>query len=556
MMESALLKNRWLPMGAVALSLIIVCVLQFWRPYFFLTDDSFSLAFPILVESGHALKDGGSITVSRFIFGGNYSLANDSMFTPNRHPLAMLVSLLAGTRFENGMVDVLCIFNLCLASAGMMYFLQLARKAGLSGAGNGTLFFLALSYTWSGYTLLLGSSGFWYLFNVAALPWIFAGLLIPSMSWGICVMVAATFHSLVGGYPSCSLYSFILAGGAALFLVKIKGAWQPLLRTAVAFALALLIALPWLLPAFEALSDSTRAGAIDPAIASERAMPFPVLMGSFFLSSIGMVFGSFDLFGVKAHAYGLASCAGAWLVLVAVIPRERNRIWDIFLIVASILLALLIGRPPWLAQILFHVPLVGGFRWPYKEVFLFLFILHLWAARGTLLESKWVPIMGIIGTIFFLCPLVTFGPPSLSAPSHSRDLVLSGKAADFWANAKDTINPSTLIVPVMADEFLYDIPVYLKTPGPLLGSHNFPALFKIPSWSGYSATLSQKLFFREPRAANVFGVYSLSDKARLMAIPSLTLIEMRSLQPLEIVAVESSTGKETKLPAAKYFSLP
>lgn len=556
MMESAQRENRRLPLWAAGLSLLIVCLLQFWRPCFFLTDDSFALAFPVLVESGHAMKNGLDPATSEFIFGGGYSLKIDSMFTPNRHPLAMLVSLLAGTGLENGMVDLLCLANLCLASAGMVVLLNQARRRKLCGVGNGTILFLALSYTWSGFSLLLGSSGFWYLFDVAALPWLFAGLLLPSMGGGILLMVAAIFHALVGGYPSCSFFSFVLAGSGAVALCGVQRRWQPLARMAAASLIGLLLALPWLLPALAALSESTRAGAIDPAIASEKSMPVAVLIGSFFLSSISMIFGSFELFGIKAHAYALASCAASWLVLAAIVPRRRNRIWDIYLGVAAVSLAILISRPEWLAAVFFHLPLVSSMRWPYKEVFLFLFVLHLWAAKGSLLDPKWTAMLAMVGTIFFLVPFITFGAPSLSAPSKSRELVLSGRAADFWAKVRPMMDPSTKIVPVMADDLLYDIPVYLKTPGPLLGSHNFPALFRIPSWSGYSATMPRKIFARKPGAANVFGVYSMSDKPQLMAIPGLTLIEMRSLNPLRMVAVESKTGRETKLPAEEYFPAP
>jgi hypothetical protein len=438
----------------------------------------------------------------------------------------------------------------------MAVLLNLARKQKLCGTGNGTILFLALSYTWSGYSLLLGSSGFWYLFDVAALPWLFAGLLLPSMSGGIGLMIAAIFHALVGGYPSCSFFSFVLAGCGAAALCGIQRSWRPLLRMAAASLIGLLLALPWLLPALTALSESTRAGAIDPAIASEKSMPVAVLVGSFFLSSISMIFGSFELFGIKAHAYALASCAGSWLVLAAIVPRRRNRIWDIYLGVAAVSLAVLISRPGWLAGLFFHLPLVSSMRWPYKEVFLFLFVLHLWAARGSLLDPKWTHMLAMVGTIFFLVPFMTFGVPSLSAPSESRELVLSGRAADFWREVRPMLDPDTKIVPVMADDLLYDIPVYLKTPGPLVGSHNFPALFRVPSWSGYSATMPRRIFTRKPGAANVFGVYSLSDKARLMAIPGLTLIEMRSLDPLVMVAVDTTSGKETELPAKKYFPTP
>lgn len=555
-MESAQRENRWLPLWAAGSSVLIAFLLQFWRPCFFLTDDSFGLAFPVLVESGHALKNGLDPAVSEFIFGGGYPLKVDPMFTPNRHPLSMLVSLLAGTGLENAMVDLLCLFNLCLASAGMAVLLNLARRQRLCGTGNGTILFLALSYTWSGFSLLLGSSGFWYLFDVAALPWLFAGLLLPSMSGGILLMTAAVFHALVGGYPSCSFFSFVLAGSGAAALCGVQRRWQPLVRMAAASLLGLLFSLPWLFPALAALSESTRAGAIDPAVASEKSMPVAVLVGSFFLSSISMIFGSFELFGIKAHAYALASCAGSWLVLAAIVPRRSNRIWDIYLGVAAVSLAVLIGRPGWLAELFFHLPLVSSMRWPYKEVFLFLFVLHLWAARGSLLDPKWTHMLAMVGMIFFLAPFMTFGAPSLSAPSESRALVLSGRAADFWEEVQPMLDPGTKIVPVMADGLLYDIPVYLKTPGPLLGSHNFPALFRIPSWSGYSATMPRRIFARKPGAANVFGVYSLSDKPRLMALSGLTLIEMRSLNPLVIVAVDTTTGKEIKLPAEKYFQAP
>jgi hypothetical protein len=514
-------------LAAVLGVLAVFALLQVWRPLFFLTDDTLTLFYPVLAECGRTLAGGGTFWISGCLFGGGYSLAADSMYVGLFHPLVLPLSLLAPLRTGLAVMDLLCLGNLILSATGMVLLLTVLRRRGLASFDGGWVVFAALSYTFSMYALLLGSSGAWYLSNMAALPWMILSLFLGGWR-GALLLAAAVFHAIVGGYPSCTIYSGLLLGILAVWKAARDRSPGPVLLAAGGGCLGAVLAAPLLWPALTALSDSTRGGALPVEIASEHAMPAAVLLVSAFGSVASAFAGRFELFGVSGHAYALASSPAAWLAVAACWGARRLNGWDRMLIGCGILAALLVSRPAWLGGIIAQVPVLGSLRWPHKEIFLFVFLLHLWLARGSRIDPKWLPRIAAAGTLFFVLPLLWLGPPSLALDgARNRDMVLSGRAAAYWDKVSGLLAPGERIACVMPDGLIGDPVAYSAAPSLLAGIGNFPALYGIPSWSGYSATMPRRIFLREPRAATVHGVFRESDLPGLLAQPGVVALRLR-----------------------------
>jgi hypothetical protein len=482
-------------------------LLQLCRPRFFLTDDTFSLFFPVWVSVGRALREGRPFWVCEELFGGGYNLAADAQMIPLWHPVILGLSLLGDTALQSWLVEILALMNLLLAAGGFWYLTARLEEWGLVGVPGWVRAGLALSWTFSMYSLLLGSSGIWYLAHVGALPWMVGAALDRHSGRAVWVMALAVAHSAVGGYPSCFAYSMV-----SLALPLVWRAWKHpagLVRGPVrGVVLGGIGALPFLLPALLALDDSVRGGRIPVDIASECRFPLPVLLGSLFGGSLSAQLGEITLFGRLAHAYALGVSAAAGLALLGLLrPPERWNSWDGVLAAGWVLAALLVSRPDWLGQWIQHLPLLGSLRWPHKEMFLAVFWLHLLALRGSWASLRLQLAAAAFGVAVWVMPLVLAGMPSLNEHAPSRALYLSGEAQRHW-DAVRALNPP-MLAPALEEDVVEDVAQYPEIPWILLGSHNFPAWAGVRSWTGYSATLPQQLFDRQPPLANVYGVLAL-----------------------------------------------
>lgn len=533
----------------------IFALLQFIRPAFFLTDDSFSLMFPVMVEQGNRMLAGELPVYSEHLFGG-YDLRKDTHFFMLWHPLGLVLCLLAATPWGFLVVEVYCLFNLLLAALGLVFLLKEMEREGLTGNAEVTFFplwFLGVSYAFSMFSLLAGSSGFWYLSNVAALPWIWWGIIKLPSRVGIIALGLALFHSAAGGYPSCFLYSGLLS---VLFLLYREVCLKTFKERAVVFGgfvlasfLAGGVVLFLALPSLMSLKESVRSGAIPLEAAVQNRIPLEVLWPSMSVSSVSFLFGTVELFGKQAHAYAIGSFLAGGMFLAAFFRGKGEwGKWDGFLLALFILVSLLVARPDWLGELILQIPILNSLRWPHKEAFLVVFVAHLWIVRGSELPGFVQRLLAIFGVGMFLIPFGISGAPSFAELKPDRNVYLSGEGHTYWSELKSRLPEGTLIVPVMPSNVLEDIPSYRKVSGIIIGSHNFPALYGVSSWSGYSASLPKELFERVPRSANVYGVYSSDDREALLQVPNLLLIEVLNVEPLTLRAVLSNDGSEVKLP--------
>ncbi|MDX6766701.1 MAG: hypothetical protein SFU85_07915 [Candidatus Methylacidiphilales bacterium] len=493
-------------------------LLQVFRPHFFLTDDSFSLFFPVWVDFGRKWFSGGDFFHCEWIFGGHYPLLEDPVFLPLLHPFCLLLSPLAATPWQTWMVDLVCLGHLILAAWGFEEMVARMRARGWVGVGPGPALIMGWSYTFSMYSLLLGSSGFWYLANVSALPWLVAGLMEKSRWRAALILALATFHGLVGGYPSCFLFTMVGITAFCVWLSWCDRDVNGLGRGLAGLLAGVLLALPCLWVPLSALGDSVRSGPIPLELAVEGRLPWAVAVSSFFLSSGSILLGSFELFGMAAHTYALVSCAASgWFLAASFRDRRGWSAWDALLGVALAGSLLLVCRPDFLGRLLGSLPFFSSLRWPHKEVFLVVFIAMVFALRGGDLSPKTTRLLFFASFLIFIAPLVLVGPPSLNAHSLSRSLYLDGKAARWVDEFRKWVPPGVRVASALpkdrADTTLTDPHV----PWILLMSHNFPALWQIPAWGGYSATLPRRIYRRNPGMIDVYGHVELFDPSTAAA---------------------------------------
>lgn len=529
-------------LGGVVLGWIF---LQIVRSRFFLTDDTFSLFFPVFVSMGRSLWAGEPFWICQDIFGGGYNLALDSQMVPLFHPLTLTLSLLAQTALQSWLMDVLALVNLLLAAAGMVYLIGVLDRRGLVEVRGGWRIWVSLSWTFSMYSLLLGSSGIWYLANVAALPWLVAAAVHPRGKPALGLMAVAVFHAAVGGYPSCFLFSMLSLAFPLAWKAHVDG-WRRLGPPVLGMVAGAVLVLPFFLPSIRALSDSLRSGSIPVEVASEGRFALPVLLASLGGGSISARFGEISLFGKLAHAYALGiSALGAVALLSFYRRRGAWSSWDGVLGLGFLFGALWVSRPDWFGQFLFHLPVLGALRWPYKEMFVLVFWMHLFALRGTLFSPRLVGVTAVSALVVFSLPFVFAGSPSLNEHALSRRFYFSGEAQSHWERLRAQDPP--LVVPALSSDDLGDITRYPSYPWIMMGSHNFTALWGVRSWTGYSATMPRRIFEREPRMGNVYGVLKIEDAEVFWGHSAGWVLFYDSKQPNGIILRRAEAPSKTWL---------
>src|ERR1700729_183091 len=91
-------RSAWLAvlgknLGAVV---VVLALLEIWRPCYFLTDDNLDSCLPLLTGIGRRMLQGESPFYSDYTFGGNYDLLRDPM-TFAWHPFYFLAALVANS---------------------------------------------------------------------------------------------------------------------------------------------------------------------------------------------------------------------------------------------------------------------------------------------------------------------------------------------------------------------------------------------------------------------------------------------------------------------------
>lgn len=204
-------------------------------------------------------------------------------------------------------------------------------------------------------------------------PWR-AGLLL-AMAWALQIFSGHTQTVFISGI-GLALYGILLSASARqsrlhALTMTLRRALLPL---AASFALALLLALPQLLPSLELSALSNRSSGFSAQAATAFSLPPSVLGRALLPSYDGQLFGEYvasaGIIGLGLALWGVASPA---------FSRRTRWIW---LLLALVGLALAFGRYNPLYLLLAHLPGFNLFRVPARFLALFSLALALLAGMG------------------------------------------------------------------------------------------------------------------------------------------------------------------------------
>ena len=549
-------------------SALIFAVLEWWRPYFFLTDDNLDGGFPFFTEVGQNLLGGRSPFISGHLFGGGYDFLRDPSYFA-WHPLYLAVSLLAGTPFHNAIIDVDAFALLMLATAGFVTLASYLRRELALTVSDGWIVFYALSFTYTMIALTTGASWLTFLCSHSALPWLALGILQKTWRRGVGLVALFSLHQILGGHLAPTVSNSIFLSLFALGMSVRRRSWLPLASWLIGYAVALVIISPLLVPMLEGFFASIRSQGVTLEDMQANNIPAGEFLPSIF---VGM---ALWLAHPHDHPYvtytlALGSSAAAWCLLPALAPemalratqlggffyrRARPRAWeedrkqwevrrapgqewngvDAVALALMVFGAVLICRPVWITEVMMHLPLFRSMRWPFREFIQFQFFMHLFLlVRAPGLTAALRQYSACFGTFALVIPMALYPlPPTFNSMNWDRELVLTGGCGRYWDQVRPLLKPTDRIA-VLIPLNLYEDNRF-EEPYCLLGTYNYAVLADVVNAWGYSPTVPRDQVYTRTYAFYPFGAYHPSQKPALMAErPELKFITLESLRPLRI----------------------
>jgi hypothetical protein len=523
-------------------TLLIFFVLELWRPCYFLTDDNLSIGLPLITEMGRHIKEGQSPFISDYLFGGHYNELRD-MTCQIWHPFMVGLSLLADTSGRFWIIDICALLNLLIMVTGFTVLACWLRREFSLAISDGYLIFFTLSFVFSNYTLIVGPSWINFLCTQSCLPWLTLGILTKSPARGMFLVFLFTVHDILAGYAGLVVSAGLCLSVFAFVVARSRGSFIPLFSWAAGNVLALLVLAPLLLINLDGFGHSIRIQGMSVDDLTIFNIPPGQFLNSLFVGNwsdlLARWHGITDFDRPILPVSSVLACAAAWCVWVALFNPGRWNDMDRLCAGIALALVLLIVRPLWLAVIMQHLPVFRSLRWPFREGLIFLFFIHLFLIlRWRAGSWRWQNAAAVFGFLMFTLPMPFMQPPSFNALKADRQLLFSGRVEAFWTNIKPMLQPGDEIATVI------DIPFWDEyrgqVPYSLLGTADYPALFKVRSISGYSPTTPVDQMPVAIRPYFWFGAYSEDQVGKLVAWnPKLKLIRITSVQPFQVTM---STG--------------
>jgi len=524
------------------LSAFIFAVLEFWRPYFFLTDDNLDNDLPVFTEMGRHLLHSQSPFYSDHLFGGHYDYLRDSMFF-TWHPLYLLVSLLAGTPFHLAIVDVDAFFLFLITTAGFVTLAWYLRREIPLKISDGWIMFYAMSFTYSMIMLVTGSSWLIFVANESALPWLALGILQKTWRNALLIVTLAVLHQLLGGHlsptVSSSIFLTLFSAGVSLQRRSI----MPFASWLIGYTVAVIIISPLMIPMLEGFSQTLRAHGTTLSDMQSYRIPASQFPTALFLGMAVWVFNTtYSVHEYTTYTVALGACAASWCLLPAAFSRGKWSGLEILSLGLMLLGVLLVCRPVWVSQIMLHLPLLRSMRWPFRELVQFQFFLHLFLILRSPGSLKLVQKMAAItGAAILIIPLFTYPlPPTFNAMNWDRELLMKGGFEKYWSQVRPLLKPTdrvAVIIPI--DLYLFD---RFEEPYSLLGTYNYATMAGIVNIWGYSQTAPLDQVDIKIYAYYPFGAYRPEQREYLLSQrPDLKFITLVSLHPLKIT-LSSATG--------------
>jgi hypothetical protein len=540
----------WRLLGtSLLLTFLILLGLEFWRPYFFLTDDNLTCGLPSLNEIGWNLAHGKSPFVSQYIFNGNYNKLRDVSYL-NWHPIYMICSLLANfpAPFKFCSIDAASWALFLLATAGFTVLAIYLRKEYGVAATNAQIVLLSTSFTWSMFALAVSPSWLGYTGSLSALPWLALGAFQKKIWPGVLITAGAFAHEILAGHPEPLVISALLLTLVAAGICVSRRSVMPMVAWIAGHVLAVVILLPILIPAVDGYLHTARsAGVSFTELASRNTPVFSLIVGYFlgpWAHALGNPPTSFS--GPIFYLSGLAGCMASWCLIPAVLRRLR---WDavqiacVFAIVGAILL---IASPLVMDRLLVHVPVMKSMKWPFRHTLEFLFLLHLLMLLRAQPPAPWEKGVAAGSIVLFVSGLLPWWtpPPTFNATSADRILILNGIGEVYWSQVAPLLDPTA---PVLSSVSTAAIAEHLATPLVLIDAKNYGSLFRVKNFYGYSHTAPEDQIPNFPHLAVEFqgAVYIFDAQAIFLpeAIDSIqngnpnlrfNVITIESLDPMII----------------------
>jgi hypothetical protein len=518
--------------NTLLVSALIFAGLEFWRPYFFLTDDNLDAGFPFLTEVGRHLLSGQSPFYSDHLFGGHYDLLRDASYFC-WHPLYLATSLLTATPLHFALMDVNAFMFLMLATAGFVVLADYLRREMPLRIRDGWIMFYALSFTYSMIAITTGSSWLGFLDNHSALPWLTLGILQKTWRRGLVLVVLFSLHQILGGHLLATISNSIFLSFFALGVSVTRRSVLPLGCWLGGYAVAVLILLPVLVPVCSGFLHAPRSGGVPLEDMQTNNIPFGLFPMSIFL---GM---AIWIIKMPEHPYAtytlaLGASAAAWCLLPAMLSRARWRPLELVVLGMMIFGMILICRPVWITWIMFHLPIFKSMRWPFRELVQFQFFFHLFLVlRRPGMTRRARRIAAIGGSAILIIPLLLYIlPPTFNSMNRDRNLLLTGGFDRYWAQVRPLLKPTDRIAVLIPLEIYSDD--RFEEPYSLLGTYDYAVLADVVNARGYSSTPPTDQLYTWV-AFYPFGAFLPSQKADLMADkPDLKFITLESLRPLKI----------------------
>jgi hypothetical protein len=320
----------------------------------------------------------------------------------------------------------------------------------------------------------------------------------------------------------------------ALGLCVARRTALPLLNWLSGYLVAVVLILPLLLPMVDGFNHSMRAGGVTLEDMQQNNIPAQDFLSSVFLGT------AIWIFHPHQHPYvtytlALGASAAAWCLLPALMSRAPWRGTTVVTLLMLMFGAVLITRPLLLTEIMARLPLLKSMRWPFREFVQFQFFLHLYfVVRPPGLNRTARRLSAAFGTTVFLIPLLLYPfPPTLNTMTWDRELIISGRYQEYWAQVRPLLKPGDRIAVVIPLNLYEDD--RFEEPYCLLGTYNYAVLDDIINAWGYSPTAPRDQLYTKRYAVYPFGAYHPAQKAALMVErPDLKFITLESLRPLRI----------------------
>lgn len=499
---------------------VLACLLQVWRPYFFLSDDNLLLHFPAMCGVGRDLAGLRSPFETGYAFGGGYSYLKDVGYLHLWHPWHLLCGWVAAMWNPFAAVDGAATGHLVFNAAVMALFFQKALTKCGGASSTRWIVFLALSYTFSIYALQVSCGWFYYLANMAVPPIVGLAFLDEKRWKGILLVALATVHAVIGGNVGTFILCCAVASPVLIVRsVMVKDA-EWVLRWVVGGVVGVFVLMPLLIPACEGFLLTERSEGVNTAHQMARNMPLPVLLLSVFGGMLSGFTGvKIDVYGLGFYGYALAFAGASGLLLPCLFQKKAWTSAHGWCLAGAVLVGLFVVRPEWLAELMLRVPLLRSLRMPYKEIYLLLFFIHLLLVlRPPEVRRSIRAGCLAVGLVLFALVPILGGAPWVTDMSRDRELLLSGEADRLWDNIQSQLHPDDFVVPVGPGE-----PETL--PFVLLGVGQLPEYFEVRSAAGYSNFTYRKRYRQELLSrAHWLGLYRQDAMAELLDDPHALIL--------------------------------